>query len=345
MEIENMTMANFFSNDGRILTPPKELKPLLKGAFPAFFKTLGHIRFFYVADEVWDGKATLVFKTNFPLGRSPKINSVGQRPTNESSQNRKPCKGEINDTLISPLQGFDGFVSDEGRCPSLLMEGLRPIGQRGPRDGESGCKTDSEYLAAIALGDGVFDIHIAGEDFRIVDESMLDVVFDALKKNATANQRRPAEQLGADLDKYPSGIRCDLCPLNKRNNENNDHAGCKNFHVMCRHCYYMVAEGWGETEFSTNTCEGKQDCYAKTLACLERKCFKNCLECGEYRTCGDCGVGHDPGECNLGITAEEVTNLIIPYCEMERLDYLISIKDLDGNVLGFCQRNCERTNK
>ena len=46
------------------------------------------------------------------------------------------------------------------------------------------------------------------------------------------------------------------------------------------------------------------------------------MECGEYRTCGDCGVGHNPGECNLGITAEEITNLIIPYCEVERLDLL-----------------------
>ena len=236
-----------YSNDGRILTPPKELKPLLQGAFPAFYKLLGHIRFFYVADEIWDGQTSLVFQTG------------------------------------------------------------------------------GEPLAAIALDSGAFHLRIAGKKFRIVDSHALDGVFEALKNNATPGQRRPKEQLDVDLNEYPSGVRCDLCQINKANNVN-DFTGCKNFHVMCRHCYYGVEEGWGETEFSTNTCEGKQDCYKKTYSCLEKKGLKNCLECGEYRTCGDCGVGHNPGECNLGITAEEVTKLIIPYCEVERLDLLRGAK-------------------
>ena len=62
------------------------------------------------------------------LGRSPKINSVGQRPTNAIPQIHKPCKGDIDDVRISPLQGSDDFPSNEGRYPSLLMEGLRPSG-------------------------------------------------------------------------------------------------------------------------------------------------------------------------------------------------------------------------
>ncbi len=57
-------MHHHYADDGRILTPPKELKPLLKNAFPAFIKLLGHIRFFYMADEIWDGKSTLVFSAN-----------------------------------------------------------------------------------------------------------------------------------------------------------------------------------------------------------------------------------------------------------------------------------------
>ena len=56
-------MKHITADDGRILTPPKELKPLLKDAFSAFHKLLGHIRFFYIADEIWDGKTSLVFKT------------------------------------------------------------------------------------------------------------------------------------------------------------------------------------------------------------------------------------------------------------------------------------------
>lgn len=51
----------FCADDGRILTPPKALEPQLKSAFPAFSKLVGHIRFFYVADEIWDGKSSLVF--------------------------------------------------------------------------------------------------------------------------------------------------------------------------------------------------------------------------------------------------------------------------------------------
>jgi len=232
-----------FSNDGRILTPPKELEPLLKGAFPAFFKTLGHIRFFYVADEIWDGKATLSFKSS------------------------------------------------------------------------------GEQLAAITFDDGAFHINIAEDAFRIVDDHALNNVFEALKKSAVASQRRPKDQLTANLDEYPSGIRCDLCLGNKIHNEN-DFSGSEKFHVMNRHCYYTGVEDWGDTDYSKGRCEGKQGCYAKTYICLAQKGYKNCLECGEYRICGNCGVGHDPGECNLGITAEEVTNLIIPYCEMERLDLL-----------------------
>lgn len=239
-------MAVLYANDGRILTPPKNLEPLLKNAFPAFFALIGHIRFFYVADEIWDGRASLVFNAG------------------------------------------------------------------------------GETLVAFKLDDGAFDVNIAGKDFRIIDEKILSSVYSAIKQAASDSQRRPEDQLAVDLNEYPSGIRCDLCQLNRLNNVN-DFSGCERFHVMTRHCYFGVEDDWGETEFSTNTCAGKADCYTKTLACLKEKKKKgihNCLECGEYRTCRDCGVGHDPGECNLGITAEEVTCLIIPYCEVERLNYI-----------------------
>jgi len=64
------------------------------------------------------------------LGRSPSINSVGQRPTNDTPQNHKPCKGDIREALISPLQGYADYSSDEGRCPSLkyvALSGLFPF--------------------------------------------------------------------------------------------------------------------------------------------------------------------------------------------------------------------------
>ena len=57
-------MLHQYAYDQRILTPPKELEPLLKGLFPAFIDLLGHIRFFYMADEIWDGKSSLIFNTD-----------------------------------------------------------------------------------------------------------------------------------------------------------------------------------------------------------------------------------------------------------------------------------------
>ena len=233
------------ASDGRTLTPPKELKPLLKGAYPAFFKLLGHIRFFYTVDERWDAKASLGF----------------------------------------------------------------------------------ERLADIALGDGAFAVHVADESFHVTGETQLDAIYTALQKSAAPAQRRSEDQLAVDLAEYPSGIRCDLCQLNQSNNTN-DVSGCEKFQVMNRHCYYGVEEGWGVSDGKVDSkwiCEGKRGCYSKTLACLKKKKRKgvtNCLECGEFRTCDRCGVGHNPGECNLGITAEEVTCLIIPYCEVERLELM-----------------------
>jgi hypothetical protein len=59
-----MKMFHHYADDGRIMKPPSELHPLLKEAFPAFSKLLGHMRLFYMADEIWDGQAVLVCNTN-----------------------------------------------------------------------------------------------------------------------------------------------------------------------------------------------------------------------------------------------------------------------------------------
>jgi hypothetical protein len=170
------------------------------------------------------------------------------------------------------------------------------------------------------MGDGVFSVRISNEEYRITDVNVLDILFEAIKKAATFIQHRPKEQLSVNLDEYPNGIRCDLCLLNKANNIDNDFAGCKKFDIMTVHCYNTGDDQWDYENYSAY--EGKQDCYKNTYACLEKKGFKHCLECGEYRTCENCGVGHEPAECNLGLTAEEVTCLIIPYCEVERLDLM-----------------------
>jgi len=57
-------MLNHYADDGRVMTPPIELEPLLKGSFSAFSEIIGHIRFFYIADEIWNGESLLIFKAN-----------------------------------------------------------------------------------------------------------------------------------------------------------------------------------------------------------------------------------------------------------------------------------------
>ena len=240
-------MFSFHADDGRILTPPKELKPLLKDAYSVFYILLGHIRFFYVVDEIWNGKDFVVFKTA------------------------------------------------------------------------------EDVLASIKLHEASFCITIATETFNVMDESLFNIICVTLTKTASANLRRPLEQLSVDLDEYPSGVRCDMCLCSKAHNEN-DLSGKEKFAIMDHNCYFGVSEGWGAGEFSPVICQNKEWCYPSTYACLEKKGHKNCLECGEYHTCNSCGVGHEPGQCNLGITADEITSLILPYCEMERLELLKNSK-------------------
>ena len=57
-------MVYIKADDGRILISPRELKLLLKGSFTAFIHILAHIRFYYMADEIWNGRSSLVFEAD-----------------------------------------------------------------------------------------------------------------------------------------------------------------------------------------------------------------------------------------------------------------------------------------
>jgi len=234
-------MYHFHADDGRILTPPIKLEPKLKGAFPAFSKLLGHVRFNYVADEIWDGKSSLVF-------------SAG-----------------------------------------------------------------SEQMASITLEKKAFCVHIADEHFRLVDETLLETVFEALKK-APPGCHRPFEQ--RTIDGCPCGRRCDLCLGGKK----------ENFCYMDWICYNKVLRNTkrGDGEFDCPGCEAirtTKGCYGdenwngcKYYICLTEKGYANCVECGEYHACDAFRDDIYAGLCNIGVTAEEVTKLVIPYCMIERLD-------------------------
>jgi hypothetical protein len=200
-------MYHFYADDGRIITPPKELEPLLKSSFPAFSDFLGHLRFFYMADEIWDGKSSLLF------------NGSG------------------------------------------------------------------EQIASILLNEGSFDIHISDEFFRVFDKSSLSTVFSRLEKTAF-NHRRPEEQLTINLERFPCGYRCDMCILNKNKKKVRE--------LNPKYCRY------------TN--------------CATAKGYENCVECGNHNICDELMDSHYPGQCNLGLTANEITKMIVPYYMKWRLD-------------------------
>ncbi len=245
-------MYCFHADDGRILTPPQELEPRLKDSFPAFSKLIGHIRFFYVADEIWDGESSLVFKAG------------------------------------------------------------------------------GESLAVITLGSGIFNINIGEENFTIINEDSLPRAYEKLKASASPSWHRPAEQLTIPLNdpnQFPCGRRCDLC-LGSQKNKN---FGYKNW--VCYHeCVPNVeVERW-DGEFNCPGCaetRNTEDC--KYYPCSVKKGCANCAECGEYNSCEAYSDCHYPGQCNLGITAEEVTELVIPYASKERFDVLRNRKNNTSN--------------
>ncbi len=244
-------MYSFYADDGRILTPPRELEPQLRGAFQAFSKLLGHIRFFYMADEIWDGRSSLAFNA--------------------------------------------GGVT----------------------------------LASVTINNGAFKIHIGKENRKVVDEASLAPVFDILKEAIPPAHRRPLDQLIIPLNdpnQFPCGRRCDLC-LGSKNSDKSNYSPSENFGYMNWVCYHgcvpgIEVERWDGVFTCPGCAETRKTTDCKYYPCPTEKGCKSCVECGEYHSCEVFSGCHYPGQCNLGITAEEVTSLVIPYASKERLDIL-----------------------
>ena len=244
-------MYHFYADDGRILTPPQELEPQLKGSFPAFSKLIGHIRFFYIADEIWDGKSSLEFNAR------------------------------------------------------------------------------GEELAAITLADGAFSIHIGKQNFIVINETSLNSVFERLKETASTDWFRPTEQLMIPLNdpnQFPCGRRCDLC-LGSSKSDKSNFSQSENFGYMNWVCYHgaltnIDIERWDGVFNCPGCVETRKTKDCKYFPCPTKKGYANCVECGEYHSCEVYSDCHYPGQCNIGMTAEEVTSLVIPYASKERLDML-----------------------
>ena len=258
-------MNHHYAEDGRTMTPPTELKPLLGGAFAAFSKLLGHVRWRYIADEIWDGASLLGFCAN------------------------------------------------------------------------------GEPLLTIVLGNGVFDVHIDERRFPVENETALDAIFGALETAVRPEWRRPIEQRIMNTDdptKFPCGYRCDMCLLHKSKNEN-DFTSSTRFVYWNWLCYHNCVPGIhiekpDLTRQSESCCPGcasvswKNEC--RSFQCPTKRGHESCMECGEYHTCETQRDGHCAAQCNLGMTAEEVTALVIPYCAKERFDTTNEVQHV------YCQR-------
>jgi len=230
------------------MTPPRELMPLLGNSFPAFSELLGHIRYFYVADEIWDGKTSLIF-----------------------------CK-------------------------------------------------DGDQMASIELKNGSYNVHITDETFQIADESQLAAVFDTLSR-AAQNHRRPEAQLSINPKTFPCGYRCDMCILIKRN-EKPGRSANEGFAYLDWLCYHgclekHAVERKADFEHACPGCEAVRKSnprYCRYVNCANERGHNNCVECGGHNTCDEMKDSHHPGQCNLGLTANEVTKMIVPYNMKWRLD-------------------------
>ena len=252
-------MKHITADDGRVSAPPKELETLLCGAFPAFYQLLGHIRWYYNTDEIWDGESSLFFSTG------------------------------------------------------------------------------GELLAAIAFSEDTFCVQIADEDFKIENETALSDFFGALKKYATADQRRPADQFDLAPDRCLCGWRCDLC-LGSMNSDEKNFTASENFGYMNWLCYHGCIPDKVERYSGVFKCPGckairsTNDVWenwkgCKAFACLSTKGHTNCAECGEYKSCEAHINCHHPAQCNIGVSAEEITKLVIPYATKECIDYHRSQKN------------------
>jgi hypothetical protein len=116
------------------------------------------------------------------------------------------------------------------------------------------------------------------------------------------------------------GNRCDLCALYISNNENGK-ADNKLFHELDWKAYHI--EGEKRADYTSITCKGCCGMCSGTIECIKNKGYDHCGQC-DFRHCtaeGEHIHGYDPGKCNLGLSADEVTRIIIPYIGKERYEW------------------------
>jgi hypothetical protein len=149
----------------------------------------------------------------------------------------------------------------------------------------------------------------------ISDETYLDDTYKLLQIKKKPNRK---EDLSKAYVGY-CGNRCDHCLLYIKNNETEK--GNLEFHEKDWKIYHTEDEK--RADYSGYTCAG---CFSNNNQCPEKNCLaekglKSCVEC-DFLDCNKNSHDFDAGKCNLGISADDVTRAVIPYCANERLKLL-----------------------
>ncbi len=108
------------------------------------------------------------------------------------------------------------------------------------------------------------------------------------------------------------GNRCDQCLLYR---ENGGIENRQKFSYGDHKCYHTDKEPM--CDYTSINCGGcHEDC--AVVQCAKDKGFQTCAECKELQCTVHSNNFTDPGRCNLGLTAEDITQFVLPYCGRER---------------------------
>ncbi|MDD4495414.1 MAG: DUF3788 domain-containing protein [Eubacteriales bacterium] len=261
----------------------KEVEPILGKASKAWERLVGYIRFNYVMDELWT------------TGKS----------TGKLSAYRDELKFRCGGKTLVTMYVREGFFK------VVIILGKDERGKYEEQQSTFSDAIRNIYDNTHTYHDGKW----LGID--VYDPSLIDDIIRLLKIKRKPNRKAVDMDITADTGRC--GNRCDLCLINIKNNENGKNDRFL-FHEMDWRCYHH--EGEQRTDYTNTTCPGCGGMCSKTIECLTDKGFDNCGMC-DYRNCtaeGEHIYGYEPGKCNLGLTADEVTRCIIPYCGKERYD-------------------------
>ena len=152
--------------------------------------------------------------------------------------------------------------------------------------------------------------------WMFIDVHSIDVAKEIIR--LIEMKKKPNRKPTVDPSKGSAcGHHCDSCLVNRRNIDKQDR----------RHEFSQgLAKCYGDPDdYSTAMCEGcgsenqlKKDC--EIVKCAKVKGFDKCIQCPESACDYKHTWGINPGRLTPGLTAAEVTDFIIPYCNTDKLE-------------------------